>query len=274
MTTEIATRQSWELPSALWESCQTLIPIKMSRRGRPQTANLRLILAGIFYVLRTGCQWQACPRERFGPPSTVYHYFRQWAQMGLFEQLWQKALHDYDGLQGIEWIWQALDGAMTKAPLGGELTGPNPTDRGKQGTKRSLLTDGQGIPLAVVPAAANCNDLKLLAVTLEAVVVERPQPKAEQPQNLCLDKGYDAKICHQETQEHDYQPHIRSRGEEKCQKTQHPDYKPRRWVVEVSHSWLNRFRKLLVRFEKLMDSHWALLQFACAYIVFKRTGIF
>jgi putative transposase len=157
-----------------------------------------------------------------------------------------------------------------QGPFSGEATGPNPTDRGKCGTKRSVLTEGRGIPIAIVVAGANRNDMKLLADTLEAVVIERPEPTAEAPQHLCADKGYDFAICREEAKAHGYVPHIRSRGEERQAKQEHPDYRPRRWVVEVCHAWLNRFRKLLIRFEKLEATHLALLQLACAYIAFKR----
>jgi hypothetical protein len=91
--------------------------------------------------------------------------------------------------KGLEWTWQSVDGAMTKAPLVGKPPGPNPTDRGKCGTKRSGLTEGQGLPLAVVVAGANRPDMKRLAATLGVVVVERPEPTAAAPQHLCLDKG-------------------------------------------------------------------------------------
>jgi len=76
--------------------------------------------------------------------------------------------------KGIEWEWQSMDGAMTKAPLGGEGTGANPTDRGKKGTKRSLLTEGNGIPLSVVVDGANRHDKKLVKGTLDAIIIERP----------------------------------------------------------------------------------------------------
>ena len=134
---------SWDLPDALYETLEQLIPEKRSKMGRPRKVNFRIILAGIFYVLRTGIQWQACPREKFGPPSTVFYYFSKWCKEGVFERMLIIALQTYDDLKGIDWKWQSVDGAINKAPLGGEATGPNPTDRGKQGTKRSVLTDGQ-----------------------------------------------------------------------------------------------------------------------------------
>ena len=120
------TQASWELPEAIWQHMEPLIPPRKSKEGRPQTVDLKRITEGIFYVLRTGIQWQACPRERFGPPSTVYYYFRQWVTAGVFGQLWAVALTVYDDLKGLEWTWQSVDGAMTKAPLGGRPRAPIP----------------------------------------------------------------------------------------------------------------------------------------------------
>jgi len=265
---------SWELPEALWEALLPFLPTKRGTKGRKITVDFRTIFAGIFFVLRTGIQWQACPRERFGPPSTVYHYFSRACEEGIFLNVWEKALEVYDELKGLDWKWQSVDGAMTKAPLGGEATGKNPTDRGKLGTKRSVLVEGKGIPIAIVSDGANRNDMKLLGQTLDAVVTERPVATEEKPQNLCLDKGYDFQECSEAALNRDYTPHIRTRGEEKKEKETYPDYRPRRWVVEVCHSWLNRFRKILVRFEKNLETHLGLLQFACAYIVLKRAGNF
>lgn len=82
-----------------------------------------------------------------------------------------------------------MDGAMTKAPWGGE-TGPNPTDRSKSGVKRSALTEGHGVPIGVAIEGANRHDRKLVRPTIEGIVIERPEPTAEQPQGMCLDKGY------------------------------------------------------------------------------------
>jgi IS5 family transposase len=132
------------------------------------------------------------------------------------------------------------------------------------------LTEGSGIPIDLVVAPANRNDMKLLAATPEAMVVERPQPTPKARQHLCADKDYDYEVCRQEAETHDYRLHIRSRGEEQREQRAPPDAHPRRWVVEVCHAWLNRFRKILVRFEKLEATSLALLHFASAYTVFKR----
>ncbi len=136
------------------------------------------------------------------------------------------------------------------------------------GTKRSLLTEEKGLPLAVVLDGANRHDIKLLEVTLDSIVVDRPEVTAETPQNLCLDAGYTGSTQAVETRK--YTAHIRPRGEEKKEKENNPNFKARRWVVEVTHSFLNRFRKLLVRFEKKADNYLALLHFACAVIVWRK----
>ena len=128
--------------------------------------------------------------------------------------------------------------------------------------------------MAVVVGGANRHDRKLLAETLEAVVVVRPESSDEAPPHRCADKGDDDEACRQQAQQHDSIPPIRARGEEQRETHTVPGYRARRWVVEVCHSWLNRFRKILVRFEKKRATHLALLQFACAYIVLKRADVF
>jgi putative transposase len=130
------------------------------------------------------------------------------------------------------------------------------------------------MPIAVVVAGANRHDMKLLAATLAAVVIERPEPTEEAPQHVCADKGYDYVEGREEAARQEYIAHIRSRGEEHQAKQSIPGYRARRWVVAVCHSWLNRFRKILVRFEKKLATHLALLQLACAYIVLKRAEVF
>jgi putative transposase len=156
----------------------------------------------------------------------------------------------------------------------GEGTGPNPTDRAKKGTKRSLLTEGHGVPIGVVVDGANRNDMKLVEATLKAIVIERPEATSEKPQNMCMDKGYDYPEVRQLVETWGYTAHIRARGEEAQAKAQVPGYRARRWVVERTHSWLNRFRRLLIRWEKHVDNYLAMLHLACAWITFRRAGVF
>jgi len=234
------------------------------------------MLGADLYVLRTGLQWNALPAE-IGASTTVYDRFRAWEADGFFGRLWAAGLHEFDELVGIDWEWQSLDGVMTKAPFGraataeAEGTGHNPTDRGKHGTKRSTLSEGHGLPLAVVVAGANVHDLKLAAPTLEAVVVERPAPTGEQPQHLCLDAGYDYDRPRFAAEQRGYLTHIRPRGEERAHAgSRDPLKRRRRWVVERRHSWLNRARRLLVRWEKLARTYLAFVQLACALLCFQQ----
>lgn len=233
----------------------------------------RQVFEAMIYVLRTGIQWNALPAEA-GASSTVHDRFQEWERAGFFKTLWQAGLSDYDELIGVQWEWQSVDGAMTKAPFGHAATGKNPTDRGKQGVKRSLLTDGAGIPLALIVDGANRHDMKLLLATVEGIVIARPVPTADQPQHLCLDAGYEYSACEEVALTHQYLPHIRSRGEEKQANVSVPGFRARRWVVERTHSWLNRSRRLLVRWEKKTEKYLAFLHLACAQLIFHKVLVF
>ena len=136
--------------------------------------------------------------------------------------------------------------------------------------KRSLLVEGDGGPLAIVVAGANVHDAKLLAATLDAIVVERPQPTPQTPQHLCLDKGYDNPSGRQAAAGHGYVPHIRRIGEEKVDKSGSKRYPARRWVVERTLAWLSKCRAILVRYDKKACNYLGLLKLACALIWYRR----
>lgn len=122
-------------------------------------------------------------------------------------------------------------------------------------------------------AGANRHDIKLLGPTLEAIVVERPEPSEDQPQNLSGDRGYDFNTVRAEAQQHGYVTHIRTRGEEIELKQHVPGFRCRRWVVERTHSWLNRYRRILIRWEKHVENYLGMLHLACAWICFRRSGL-
>jgi putative transposase len=260
----------WTVSDALWSQVASFLPPAPPRPkgGRPRMPD-REAFAAIVYVLRTGIQWNALPRE-LGASSTVHDRFQAWERAGVFRAIWAAGLVEYDELRGIRWDWQAADGVMTKAPFGGGATGPNPTDRGKRGVKRSLLTDGAGIPLAVAVDGANRNDMKLIAATLDGIVIARPEPTDAAPQHLCLDKGYDFDAVRKAVAARGYVAHIRTRGEEAQAKVRHPGVVARRWVVERTHSWMNRARRLLVRWEKKRETYLAFVHLACAQLIFNK----
>jgi transposase len=117
---------------------------------------------------------------------------------------------------------------------------------------------------------ANRHDVSQLELVLEEIIIERP-PDTEQ--HLCADKGYDGEPALQVIVSNRYIPHVKHRGEEIQAKRNIPGWKARRWVVEVSHSWFNRFRKILVRYEKLSDTYLALLHMAAAIIAYRKVGV-
>jgi transposase len=166
-----------------------------------------------------------------------------------------------------------MDGTMTKAPLGGEETGKNPTDRGKIGTKRSVLTDGQGVPLGIAVAGANVHDKCLVRETLESIPIQRPEATTKHPQNMCQDKGYDYPDVRELVAEFGYTAHIPVRGTDPGKKKKLPGYRARRWVAERTHSWFNRFRRLLIRWEKKVSNFKAFLHFACAWVTYRAAGV-
>ncbi len=232
----------WRLPDELWAKMEPLLPPQPKHPlgcHNPRTPDRRA-LEGILLVLRTGMQWAALTATGICHKSSAYRRFREWLAAGVFHEFWRQGLLAYDALVGIDWEWLAMDGAMGKAPLGGQKTGPNPTDRAKKGTKRSLLTDGRGAPLGLVVAGANVNDHKLMRSTLQSIPVKRPTPTARRRQGLCLDKGYDYDEVQALAREFGFTLHLRRRGEEQKVLVRSAHQKARRWVVERSHSWIQQ----------------------------------
>lgn len=136
-----------------------------------------------------------------------------------------------------------------------------------------MLTEANGVPVGLTVDGANRHDMKLLRATLESIPVQRPAPTPEQPQGLCLDKGYDFDEVRQSLQEFGFTAHIRSRGEEAQAIKREAGFKARRWVVERTHSWMNRFRRILIRWDKAAHNYIAFLHFACALLAFRAAGL-
>jgi len=136
--------------------------------------------------------------------------------------------------------------------------------------KRSILVEADGGPLSIVVAGANMRDDKLLAATLDAIVVERPEPTEAAPHHLCLDKGYDNKAAREVVEERNYVAHIRRIGEEKLDDTGEKRYPARRWVVERTLGWLSKCRASLVRYEKKAANYLGLIKVACVLLWYRR----
>ena len=133
--------ESWVVTDDFWARVEPLVPqrartlrksyVRKPGAGRPAKP-ARQVFEAVVFVLRTGCQWKALPKERFGSASAVHKRFMQWEEAGFFESLWKAGLAEYDQMEGIAWRWQSIDGAMFKAPMARQAVGPNPTDRGKK----------------------------------------------------------------------------------------------------------------------------------------------
>jgi putative transposase len=139
--------QEFEISDAVWQKIEPLLPVRQ-KKVHPlgchrQRVPDRQVLNGIFFVLRTGCQWKALDATGLGSGSTAHARFQEWQADGFFARLWEMALRDYDAAKGLDWEWLALDGAMNKAPLGGEKNRPQP-DRPRQRRRQKEPADRGG----------------------------------------------------------------------------------------------------------------------------------
>jgi putative transposase len=270
----------FRLPRPLWRKLKKHLPKKSNkskkRGGRPRVPD-RAIANAIWYVLWTGCQWKALHREWFGVSSSVVHErFQRWRQMGIFEKLMKWMVEHYAKQNGgISWKWQAMDSKNSPAPLGGEKTGKNPTDRGKRGAKMNLLVDQSGAPLSVVLTGANRHDKVSAIELIVSIALKRP---AQKEQHLCADQAYDASDVREFASSGGYTTHIKvnprtkdsteSSGESSQRKDSDGEPHPaRRWVVERTISWLTKCRSLRTRWSKKAENWLALIQLAYAHIL-------
>ena len=134
--------------------------------------------------------------------------------------------------------------------------------------------DGNGIPVGLAVDGANRPDMKMVREAIESIPVERPTPTAEEPQGMCLDKGYDYREPRAIVEEFGFTAHVKARGEEAQEIKRRAGYKARRWVVERTHSWMNRFRGILIRWNKKPANYIAMLHFVFAIIAYRASGLF
>ncbi len=139
-------KESYQISDELWAQIQPLLPEHVNTHrfggGRPR-ADDRKCMNAIFFVLRTGCQWNALDATGICPSSTAHDRFQEWVKAGLFQRLWKAGLLEYDKKKGLGWDWQALDGVMTKAPLGGEKMWTEPHGSGQKGRQTQRADGGR-----------------------------------------------------------------------------------------------------------------------------------
>ena len=136
-----------------------------------------------------------------------------------------------------------------------------------------MLTEAHGIPIAIAVDGANRHDMKMVCPTIEDLQLDRPVPTSDDPQGLCLDKGYDYEQVRQWIEDLGFVAHIRSRGEEASEISKDAGFRARRWVVERTHSWMNRFRGLLIRWPKKASNYLAFVHFVCGIIAWRSAGL-
>jgi putative transposase len=259
----------WRIPDDLWERIEPILGRRYppAATGRPR-ADLRVVLDAIIYRMRSGVQWNQLP-DHFGPDSTVHGWFQRFVADGVLEEVWACLVAECDELGAVAWEWQAADGVMGRSRFDGDARGPNPTDRAKPGTKKSVIVEQSGGPLGVAIAGANVHDTRLLAATIDAIVVQRPDPD-HVVQHLCLDKAYDNPTGEAACAAGGYVAHIRRIGEEKLDTWGQRTHPARRWVVERTIAWLQRCRAILIRYDKKAANYRGLVQLACALLWYRR----
>lgn len=223
----------WEQFAALLPTHPAVAPSHPLGCHRPRVPD-RVVFEHVVAALVHGSGY-----ERIASPGcsdrTIRRRVREWAKAGPATELHTLVLDQYDRLIGIEFDDVVVDGCITKAPGGGEKAGRSPVDRGKQGLKRSTLTDAAGVPLHVVSAGANRHDAPLLGPTLDGLHTLGPLPAGI---TAHLDRGYDSAVTRT------LLAGLGITGTIACKGVPAPLQVGKRWVVERTQSWMNGYGKL------------------------------
>ncbi|WP_395856984.1 IS5 family transposase [Cystobacter fuscus] len=256
------------VPDELWARVEPLLPRhrRKGRRGRPLRDD-RACLRGIIFVLRTGIAWRDLPAEVFGcSGATCWRRLREWSRAGVFEKL-QRVLLNELGQKGlIDWSRASFDSSSVRAIKGGPQTGPNPTDRGKAGSKHHLVVDHRGLPLATLLSAANVHDKRKALPLLDAILpIKGPRGRPRRrPAKGHGDKGYDYADTRRGLRQRHIVPRIARRGVESKERLGR-----HRWVVERSLGWFHQMKRLRIREERDPQMHLALLRLAHCLLLYR-----
>jgi transposase len=230
----------------------------------------------MLYVLITGCRWQDLPRE-YGAPTTVWRRLKRWGEAGVWERIWRAALAALDVHGQLDWTMAFLDGSFVPAKKGGDKVGL--TKKGK-GTKWMLVVDGNGLPLGFHLDSANRAEVRMAQQTLDTIPVARPHGRPKQrPKKLGADRGYDSSAFRRALRSHGIRMCIPPKRRPKAWKPKRgrpvvartDDYRLR-YTVERSFAWLGKFRRLLIRWERLFSLYLSGFTFAIMYISVRRAS--
>src|SRR5262245_24197781 len=230
----------------------------------------RKILTGILFVLKTGIAWDDLPAELgCGCGKTCRRYLRRWHRAGVWRRLHALLLAELNGADQIDWQRAPIDASFAQAPCGGEDTGPNPTERGKSGSKHPVLTGAQGVPLAATVTAANVNEVTQVFTVLTGMppVGGKPGPKRQKPERLQGDRGFDSEPVRQVLRWLGITPVLAARN------TEHGSgLGVFGWFVGRTISWLHQAGRLRRRRDRRTELQNAFLQLACALICLRFLG--
>jgi len=254
---------------AVWQSFAAYLP----KRGhtnhplgchRPRISD-RDCFEAILFRLVTGCSWDVAGRLGKGGETTLRRRRDEWVAVGAFQHLVEEAINAFDKVIGLDLSEVSVDGSLHKAPMGGEGTGPNPTDRGKTGWKWSIATDTNGVPIGWVTEGANRNDSILLAPTLDDV---KERGLLADVETLWLDRGYDSELTRTRLVERGITDAMiakkRKRGSATGSK---PQPMGLRWPVERTNSWLSNFGQMRRNTDRFTAHRLAQFALAVALII-------
>ncbi|MFF8296207.1 MULTISPECIES: IS5 family transposase [Streptomyces] len=257
------------VPDGLWELFHRVVPVAPVRPqggGRRRYGD-REVLAAVLFVATSGCTWRQTP-EVFGPSwSTVYRRFTEWSQARVWAKLHRLVLDELGARGHLDWSRCAIDSVNMRALKKGDLTGPNPVDRGKFGSKIHLITDRTGLPLSVGISGANLHDSQALEPLVRGIppIRSRRGPRRRRPAKLYADKAYDNRHLRQWLRSRHITPRIARKGIESSERLGR-----HRWTIERTMSWLAGCRRLHRRYERKADHFLAFAGIAATLICYRR----
>ncbi|MFC9948960.1 IS5 family transposase [Streptomyces pratensis] len=258
------------VPDELWELFQRVVPETPSRPqggGRRRHGD-REVLAAIVFVATSGCTWQQLPAASFGPSgATAHRRFSEWTKARVWPKLHRVVLDELGSRGELDWSRCAIDSVNMRALKKGDLTGPNPVDRGKYGSKIHLITERTGLPISVGISGANLHDSQALVPLVQGIPPIRSHrgPRRRKPGKLHADKGYDYAHLRRWLRARGIRQRIARRGIDSSQRLGR-----HRWTVERTMSWLAGCRRLHRRYERKADHFLAFTSIACTLICYRR----
>ncbi|WP_331725281.1 IS5 family transposase [Streptomyces zaomyceticus] len=255
-------------PDDLWAMVEPVLP---SFRSRPQgggTAPIdqRAVFTAVMYVLTSGCAWRYLPPSFGVSPATAHRRFSVWTASGVWRRLHRVVLDEIGARGGLDWSSVIVDAASVRAKKG-DLTGPNPVDRGKYGSKIHLITERTGLPISVGISAANLHDSQALIPLVKGIPLIRSRrgPRRRKPGKLHGDKGYNYSHLRRWLRERGITHRIARRGVESSQRLGR-----HRWTIERTMAWLAGCRRLHRRYERKADHFLAFTTIACVRVCYRR----